>query len=219
MGTFYRSNDPGPRLADVAGLRAQVGMLTDQLWRDPTLATARTQAGFNLTNVAIDAGDLTGEIGADLLGVTAGTATAEKPAVLGADRNLDLIQLATVRIGDADTTLTRGAAGVAAFNGTIAGQSPATPQTISSPGVIQVATTGLLVSRIILAGAVTGATMTQGTANGQVVWVRNEGGTGADLTFDNESVSLVEGGSSIVIAGGSGRAFAWDVTSNRWLPL
>lgn len=219
MGRFYRKTDPGPQLADVAGVRAHLAMLESTIWRDPTLATARTQAGFNLTNVDIDAGDLTGTIDADRLGVTAGTATAEKPAVLGASRNLDLLQLATVRIGDADTTLTRGAAGVAAFNGTIAGKSLGTPQTISSPGVIEVATTGLLIARITMASAITGATMTAGTANGQVVWVRNEGGSGADLTFDTEAVSLVEGGSSIVIAGGSGRAFAWDVTSNRWLPL
>ena len=46
MGTFYRSNDPGPRLADVAGLRAQLGMLEGTLWRDPVMASIRTQAGF-----------------------------------------------------------------------------------------------------------------------------------------------------------------------------
>jgi len=219
MGRFYRRGDPGPPQADVAGVRAQLAMLTDQLWRDPTLATIRTQAGFSLDGVAINAGDLTGEIGADLLGVTAGTATASKPAVLGADRDLDLLQLATIEIGDADTTLTRGAANVAKFSGTIAGQIAAAAQSISSPGQLQVATTGLLTARVSPTGAVTGATMAAGTVDGQITWVRNEAGTGNDLTFDVAGTSLVEGGTAIVIAAGTSRPFSWHTASNRWKPL
>ncbi len=89
IGRFYREGEAGPRLADVAGLRAQLGMLESTLWRDSALATIRTQAGMQIQTPGMVA---EGAIGWATQ-ATAGVAAGIYLQVTGDDGNPYVVEL------------------------------------------------------------------------------------------------------------------------------
>jgi len=78
---------------------------------------------------------------------------------------------------------------------------------------------GNLVARVAPNAALTGVILTAGNTEGQVIAVRNEAAGANSITFAADATSNVQGGTGVVIAGGTQRGFIWSGANARWWAL
>lgn len=92
----------------------------------------------------------------------------------------------------------------------------AAPQAVATGTAAILIPANTSVVRISAAAAATGATLPQGTRNGQLLWIIVTTAALNTVTFAAAGTSFVAGGAAVSMAGLAAHAFLWDSVGALW---